>query len=149
MYGTFLQWLCRFNCTCDVKEVRGTDSLLINTNNWWHNSFIIILTFKTKYMTIKESFTLHGENLLKKIRDLIAEGNIRKITISDRDGKELLSFPLTIGLVGAVFAPVFAAIGALAALIGDCSITVEREVEEPITKTESFTDTESFTNTEM
>jgi hypothetical protein len=79
------------------------------------------------YMTTKETFTLHGENLLKKIKELIAEGNIRKITISDKSGKELVSFPLTIGVVGALLAPVFAAIGALAALIGECSITVERE----------------------
>ncbi|HRP56064.1 DUF4342 domain-containing protein [Agriterribacter sp.] len=78
-------------------------------------------------MTTKETFSLHGENLLKKIKELIAEGNIRKITISDKSGKELLSFPLTIGVVGALLAPVFAAIGALAALIGECSITVERE----------------------
>ena len=78
-------------------------------------------------MTTKETFTLHGENLLKKIKELIAEGNIRKITISDKSGKELVSFPLTIGVVGALLAPVFAAIGALAALIGECSITVERE----------------------
>lgn len=78
-------------------------------------------------MTTKETFALHGENLLKKIKELIAEGNIRKITISDKSGKELVSFPLTIGVVGALLAPVFAAIGALAALIGECSITVERE----------------------
>lgn len=78
-------------------------------------------------MTTKETFTLHGENLLKKIKELIAEGNIRKITISDKSGKELLSFPLTIGVVGALLAPVLAAVGALAALIGECSITVERE----------------------
>jgi hypothetical protein len=82
-------------------------------------------------MTTKETFTLHGENLLKKIKELIAEGNIRKITISDKSGKELLSFPLTIGVVGALLAPVFAAIGALAALIGECSITVEREETKP------------------
>lgn len=78
-------------------------------------------------MTTKETFILHGENLLKKIKELIAEGNIRKITIADKSGKELVTFPLTIGVVGALLAPVFAAIGALAALIGECSITVERE----------------------
>lgn len=78
-------------------------------------------------MGTKEFFTLNGENLLKKIKELIAEGNVRKITISDKSGKELMSFPLTIGVVGAVLAPVLAAIGALAALIGECSITVERE----------------------
>ncbi len=77
--------------------------------------------------TTKEEFSIHGEQLLKKVKELIAEGNIRKITIKDKSGKELMTFPLTIGVVGAVFAPVLAAIGALAALIGECTITVERE----------------------
>jgi len=75
----------------------------------------------------KESFTIAGENLLKKVKELVNEGNIRKITILDKSGKELMSFPLTVGVVGAVFAPVLAAVGALAALIGECTITVERE----------------------
>jgi len=77
--------------------------------------------------TTKEEFALNGEQLLKKVKELIAEGNIRKITIKDKGGKELMTFPLTIGVVGAVFAPVLAAVGALAALIGECTITVERE----------------------
>ena len=77
--------------------------------------------------TTKESFKVNGEALLKKIKELIEEGNIRKITIHDKEGKELMSFPLTIGIVGALIAPVLAAIGALAALIGECTITVERE----------------------
>ena len=65
--------------------------------------------------------------MLKKVKELIEEGNIRKITIHDKTGKELMSFPLTVGVVGAVFAPVLAAVGALAALIGECTITVERD----------------------
>lgn len=77
--------------------------------------------------TTKESFTIKGEQLLKKIKELIREGNIRKISIHDKDGKELMMFPLTIGVVGTVIAPVLAAIGALAALIGECTIMVERE----------------------
>jgi hypothetical protein len=80
--------------------------------------------------TKKESFSIHGEHLLRKIKELIAEGNVRKITITDKDGKELMSFPLTVGVVAAVLAPVLAAIGALAALIGECTITVEREVKK-------------------
>ena len=75
----------------------------------------------------KETFTVNGEQLLKKIKELIAEGNVRKITIHDKAGKEVMSFPLSIGVVGAVLAPVFAAVGALAALIGECAISVERE----------------------
>jgi hypothetical protein len=77
--------------------------------------------------TNSESFKAHGENLLQKIKELIAEGNVRKIVIHGEDGKELMSLPLTFGVVGALFAPVLAAVGALAALIGDCTITVERE----------------------
>ena len=78
--------------------------------------------------TTKESFEVYGENLLKKVKELINEGNIRKITINDKDGKELMSFPLTIGVVGILLAPVLAAVGALAALVTECKITVEREV---------------------
>lgn len=77
--------------------------------------------------TTKEYFNIKGEQLLNKVKELIEEGNVRKITIKDKSGKELMSFPMTIGVVGAVFAPVLAAIGALAALIGECTITVERE----------------------
>lgn len=75
----------------------------------------------------KETFEATGETVLKKVKELIAEGNVRKISIHDKEGKEIASFPLTIGVVGALLAPVFAAIGALAALIGDCTITIERE----------------------
>ncbi len=78
-------------------------------------------------MANRESFSLNGENLLAKIKELIAEGNVRKITITDKEEKELMSFPLTFGVVGVLLAPVLAAIGALAALIGECTITVERE----------------------
>jgi len=77
--------------------------------------------------TFKETFIVPGEQLLKKIKELVEEGNVRKITIHDKTGKEIMSFPLTIGVVGAVLAPVFAAVGALAALIGECTISVERE----------------------
>lgn len=77
--------------------------------------------------TKKDFFKINGENLLKKVKELIEEGNIRKITIHDKSGKELMSFPLTVGVVGAVLAPVLAAVGALAALIGECTITVERD----------------------
>lgn len=75
----------------------------------------------------KESFSINGEQLLKKVKELIAEGNVRKITITDKSGKELMSFPLAVGVVGALFAPVLAAVGALAALVGECTITVERD----------------------
>ena len=77
--------------------------------------------------TTNETFSIHGEQLLKKIKELVNEGNVRKITIKDKTGKELMTFPLTVGVVGAVFAPVLAAVGALAALVGECTIMVEKE----------------------
>jgi hypothetical protein len=77
--------------------------------------------------TFKETFTVQGEQLLKKIKELVEEGNVRKISIHDKEGKEIMSFPLTLGVVGALLAPVLAAVGALAALIGECTISVERE----------------------
>jgi hypothetical protein len=77
--------------------------------------------------TTKESFNINGEDLLNKVKELIREGNIRKITILDKSGKELMSFPLSVGVLGALFAPVLAGLGAMAALIGECTITVERE----------------------
>lgn len=79
--------------------------------------------------TFKETFSVKGEQLLNKIKELIEEGNVRRIIIHDKTDKEIMSFPLTIGVVGAVLAPVLAAIGALAALIGECRISVEREEE--------------------
>ena len=78
----------------------------------------------------KESFSLHGENLLKKVKELIEEGNVRRITITDKSGKELATFPLTVGVVGALLLPMLAAVGAIAALITECSITIEREEPE-------------------
>jgi hypothetical protein len=75
----------------------------------------------------KEEFTVSGERLLGKVKELIREGNVRKITIKDKKGKTLVEFPLTIGVVGAVLAPVLAAVGAIAALVSECTITVERK----------------------
>jgi hypothetical protein len=77
--------------------------------------------------TTKEFFTVNGENLLKKVKELIEEGNVTKITIKDKSGKELMTFPLTIGVIGAMLAPVLAAVGALAALIGECTVEVEKK----------------------
>jgi hypothetical protein len=77
-------------------------------------------------MSVKETFIISGDSLMKKIKEIIAEGNATKITISDSTGKELLSFPLTFGLMGALLAPIMAAVGAAAALLTECTITVER-----------------------
>lgn len=81
-------------------------------------------------MAKKEFFIVSGEQLLKKIKDLIREGNVRRVTLTDKSGKEIMSFPLTIGVVGTLLTPVLAAVGALAALVAECSITVERDTDE-------------------
>ncbi|MBI2074856.1 MAG: DUF4342 domain-containing protein [Candidatus Levybacteria bacterium] len=75
----------------------------------------------------QETFHVSGEKLLEKVKEVIREGNVRRIIIKDKTGKTLVEFPLTFGVVGAVLAPVLAAIGAIAALVTECSITVERE----------------------
>jgi len=72
-----------------------------------------------------EEFEISGGQLLDKVKELIHEGNVRRIVIKQK-GKPLLEIPLTIALVGAVVAPVLAAVGAVAALITDCTVTVER-----------------------
>jgi hypothetical protein len=75
-----------------------------------------------------EEIRVTGEQLLAKIKQLVKEGNIRRITISDKEGKVLMSLPLTFGVVGALLAPSLAAIGAIAALVTECTVKVEREV---------------------
>lgn len=75
----------------------------------------------------QESFRVSGDDLLKKIKELINEGNVRRITITDKNGKTIVEFPLTLGVVGAVLAPVLAAVGAIAALVTECTISVEKE----------------------
>lgn len=80
-------------------------------------------------MARKEFFSLNGESLLKKVKELIEEGNVTRITIADKEGREIAGFPLTLGLVGVLLMPMFAAVGAIAALIGECTIIVERHDE--------------------
>lgn len=77
--------------------------------------------------TIKEEFKVSGEQLLAKVKELVQEGNIRRLIIKDKTGKTLVELPLTIGVVGAVFAPMLAAVGAIAALVTECTILVERQ----------------------
>jgi hypothetical protein len=74
----------------------------------------------------KEEFKVSGEEVIKKLKELIREGNIRRIIIKNEEGKTLVEFPLTIGMVGAALIPVWAAIGAIAALVAKCTIVVER-----------------------
>jgi hypothetical protein len=73
-----------------------------------------------------EELKVDGEQLLAKIKELVHEGNIRRIIIKSDAGVTLMEIPLTLGVAGAVILPSLAAVGAIAALVTDCSITVER-----------------------
>lgn len=74
-----------------------------------------------------EEFKVKGDDLLAKVKQLINEGNVRKIIIKNKEGKTVVELPLTVGVVGAVFAPVLAAVGAIAALVSECTVVVERD----------------------
>ena len=73
-----------------------------------------------------EEFKLSGSEVLDKIKELIHEGNIRRIILKNDEGKILIEIPLTLGLVGAAFMPVLAAVGAIAALVAKMTIVVEK-----------------------
>ena len=73
-----------------------------------------------------EEIKVKGEGLVAKIKELVREGNVRHVTIKNEDGKVVVEFPLTFGVVGALLAPTLAAVGAVAALVTNCTIVVER-----------------------
>jgi hypothetical protein len=73
-----------------------------------------------------ESFKVTGDELLSRIKEIIKEGNARKVIIKNEKEETIMEFPLTIGAIGVVLAPVFAAVGAIAALATDCTIVVEK-----------------------
>ena len=74
-----------------------------------------------------ESFKVSGDEILKKVKEIIKEGNARKIIIKNEEEEIIMEFPLTIGAIGAVLAPMFAALGTLAALATNCTIVVEKK----------------------
>ena len=86
--------------------------------------------------TFKESFKVTGAQVLDAVKKLLHEGNVRRIVIKQGD-RVVAEFPLTAGVVGTVLAPPLAAIGALAALINDCSLEVERTVDSKDAKDKS------------
>lgn len=79
--------------------------------------------------TRTEEFKMAGSQVIDKVKELLHEGNIRRIAIK-QDGNTIIELPLTIAAVGAVLAPTLAAVGAIAALVTNCSIVVERVVKE-------------------
>jgi DNA-binding Lrp family transcriptional regulator len=78
---------------------------------------------------ITEEFKVSGEAVVAKVKELVREGNIRRITFKNEEGKTLIEIPLTVGVIGTVLLPVWASIGAIAALVANLTITVERPAE--------------------
>ena len=78
----------------------------------------------------KEEFKVKSEEIIEKVKELIHEGNVRRLIIKDEDGKVYLEIPVTFGVIGAIFAPILAAVGAVAAMVANLRIEVIRE-EEP------------------
>ena len=74
-----------------------------------------------------DDFKVTGDNIVKKIKELIHAGNVRRIIIKDENGEIMMEIPVTFAVVGTLFAPVLAAVGALAALVTECTITVMRK----------------------
>ncbi len=82
---------------------------------------------KKKTSSKQDRFKLNSHELVAKVKELIKEGNIRRIIIKNEKGKVMMEVPVTFAVVGTVFAPVLAAIGALAALMTKCTIEVQRK----------------------
>lgn len=78
----------------------------------------------------QESFKVTGDEILTKVKEIIKEGNARRIIIKNDKDETIIEFPLTIGAIGIVLAPIYAAIGTLAALATNCTIVVEKKNNE-------------------
>jgi hypothetical protein len=77
-----------------------------------------------------ESFKVTGDEIMTKVKEIIKEGNARRIIIKNEHDETIMEFPMTIGAIGVVLAPVFAAIGTLAALVTHCTILVEKRTDD-------------------
>lgn len=80
--------------------------------------------------THSEEFQFNGDSLLAKIKEVIHQGNVRRVIIKNEEGRALVDIPLTIGVVGTLLAPQLAAIGAIAALVLRGTIVIEKEAEQ-------------------
>ncbi len=67
-----------------------------------------------------------AEDIVKTVKQAVREGNVRRVTVKDKEGRTVASFPLSVGLVGAVLAPALAALGALSAVLTECTLSFEK-----------------------
>lgn len=77
--------------------------------------------------THTESMEVEGDDLVGRIKEIVHEGNVRRIIIKNDEGEKLIELPVTVGVIGTLLAPPLAAVGAVAALVAKCTIEVERE----------------------
>jgi len=75
----------------------------------------------------REKYKVAGDKVVSTIKELIHEGNVRHVVIKNEEGRTLIEFPVSIGVAGAVLLPVWAAVGAIAAIVTRCTIEIERE----------------------
>lgn len=78
----------------------------------------------------KQTYSISGDKIMDKVKEVVKAGNARRITIKNNQGKIIAEFPLSFGVVGAVAAPVVAAIGAIVALASDCTLEVEKSTNQ-------------------
>ncbi len=93
--------------------------------------------------TVTEEFKVSGEAVIGKVKELVREGNVRRIVVANEDGRTLLEIPLTIGVIGTVLLPVWAAIGAVAALAANLTLKVERRIDDDAPDAESASEPEA------
>jgi len=139
LVGAFLEW-CKTK-KVDYAVVRASARNHLGITFYRQSGFQdydVVLEnklSKSKYMATKkaekntkrEEFKVSGEKILEKVKELIKEGNVRRIIIINEKGETLMELPLTFAVVGTALAPVLAAVGALAALIANCTLVVERK----------------------
>ena len=126
--GTGLRWDAGQSNASDNMNKKKTDTRTI-----WGEALISAYHRNMTDTTWRETINAKGHELLEQIRKIIAEGNVRRIIIR-HDHHVIAEFPLTAGVIGVVLAPMLAAVGAIAALVTDCTIEVERDGREPNAK---------------
>ena len=80
--------------------------------------------------TFTEEFQTSGEKVVETLRNLVREGNVRRIILKNEEGRTLIEIPLTLGVIGTALLPVWAGVGAIAALVANLTIAVEKTVDE-------------------
>lgn len=78
----------------------------------------------------REKYKVSGDKVIAKIKELLHEGNVRHVVIKNEEGRTLIEFPVSFGLAGALLLPVWAAVGAIAAIVTQCTIEIERTTDE-------------------